>query len=143
MIQNQKTDIVKVELTEDDSFLIHLNKENLMSEGREMIRTFLLILQTYKSSGCLERGAKFYAHYSKVEGDYLKIREIVIKSKKPRRLELNSNLQRYNEKIVTHTNYLECFEGIIHSFADRYPFSADLAEQVLGQWRPFKDYLRV
>jgi hypothetical protein len=48
-----------------------------MSEGRELIRHFLLILQTYKSSGCLERAAKFYAHYSKVEGDFLKIRDIV------------------------------------------------------------------
>lgn len=114
-----------------------------MSEGRELIRHFLLILQTYKSSGCLERAAKFYAHYSKVEGDFLKIRDIVQANKKPRRLELNSNLVRYNEKTITHNNYHECLEGVIHSFADRYPFNAQLYSQVIGEWKQTAFMLRV
>ena len=47
---------------------IHLNKENLMVEGKKLIREFLIILQTYKSSGAVERAKAFYDHYSKVEG---------------------------------------------------------------------------
>jgi dipeptidyl-peptidase III len=114
-----------------------------MGEGREIIRKFLLILQTYKSSGCLERAAKFYAHYSTVEGDFMKIRDIVIANKKPRRLELNSNLVRYNEKTIAHNNYHECLEGVIHSFADRYPFNKDLYQQVMNEWEPTASMLRV
>ena len=122
--QNQKTDIIKFEVLEDD-MRIHLNKENLMKEGREMITRFLMILQTYKSSGCIERAAKFYSKYSEVTGDFLKIRDIVIKSKKPRRVELNNNLIRYNEKCIEPTHYPETFEGLIHSYADRFPFNKD------------------
>ena len=50
---------------------IHLNKENLMTEGKQLIKEFLIILQTYKSSGCIERAKAFYDHYSKVEGIFL------------------------------------------------------------------------
>ena len=57
---------------------IHLNKENLMTEGKQLIKEMLVILQTYKSSGCIERAKAFYAHYSKVEGIFLQIRDIVI-----------------------------------------------------------------
>jgi len=124
MLQNQKTDIIRVEFVENEtSFIIHLNKENLMAEGRELLHEFLIILQTYKSSGCIERGQKFYDHYSKVEGDFLKMRELVILNKKPRRVELQTNLMRYNEKSISPINYPECFEGLIHSFADRFPFN--------------------
>ena len=62
--QNQKSKIVEFELTEDDSFLIHLDMDNLWNEGRQLIKQFLVILQTYKSTGCVQRGKKFYDHHS-------------------------------------------------------------------------------
>jgi dipeptidyl-peptidase-3 len=114
-----------------------------MAEGREMLKEFLIIIQTYKSSGCVERGQKFYDHYSKVEGDFLKMRELVIKNKKPRRVELQTNLMRYNEKTISPVNYPECFEGLIHSFADRFPFNSELVDEIMGEWMPTKDHLRV
>jgi len=120
-----------------------LNKENLWNEGRGLIRDFLIILQTYKSSGCIERGEKFYAKYSEVSGDFLKIRDIVIETKKPRRVELNNNLVRYNEKVIEPIVYPETLEGIIYSFADRFPCTRDLLDQVIGEWSKTKDYLRV
>jgi len=43
LYKNQKTDIVKFELTEDD-FFIHLIRENLYKEGRELIIKFLIII---------------------------------------------------------------------------------------------------
>jgi hypothetical protein len=70
LYQNQKTDIISFEVLEDD-MRIHLNKENLMKEGYELITKFLLILQTYKSSGCIERAAAFYSKYSEVNGIFL------------------------------------------------------------------------
>lgn len=45
MMQNQKSEIARVELNEEDkTFLIHLDKELLYSEGRELITHFLTIL---------------------------------------------------------------------------------------------------
>lgn len=94
-----------------------------MGEGRELIKKFLIILQTYKSSGCVERGQKFYDHYSLVNEYFLKVRDIVINKKKPRRVELNNNLVRYNEELIEAQVYPESFEGIIVSYAERYPFT--------------------
>jgi dipeptidyl-peptidase-3 len=74
-----------------------LDEANLISEGKGLISKLLVVLQTYKSSGCVERGKKFYDEYSEVPDFFLKIREIVLRNKKPRRLELNNNLVRYNE----------------------------------------------
>lgn len=91
LYQKQTTDLVSFEVLDND-MRIHLNKENLMTEGKQLIKEFLLILQTYKSSGCIERAKAFYDHYSKVEGQFLQIRDIVIQKKKPRRVELNNNL---------------------------------------------------
>ena len=62
----------------DNDMRIHLNKENLMTEGKQLIKEFLLIIQTYKSSGAVDRATAFYNHYSKVEGIFLQIRDIVI-----------------------------------------------------------------
>lgn len=49
------------------------------------------------------------------------MREIVLEKKKPRRIELNNNLVRYNEASIQPVLYPECMEAIIHSYADRYP----------------------
>ena len=107
----------------EDDFVINLNEELLYTEGKELIRDLLVVLQTFKSSGCLERGAKFYADYSAVDDFFLNIRKIVLAKKKPRRLDLNNNLVRYSETTVVPVTYPECHEGIILSFADRYPFN--------------------
>ena len=79
LYKNQVSKIVDFEMLGDNDFLIHLNKEHLMTEGRELIKKLLIVLQTYKSSGCIERGAKFYNSYSEVSDFFLKIRGIVEK----------------------------------------------------------------
>ena len=130
-------------MKEGNEFLIHLNKENLWTEGRELIKKFLLIIQTYKSSGCIERASAFYAKYSEVTGKFLNIRDIVIDKKKPRRIELNNNLVRYNEQIIEPLHYPESFEGIIHSYADRFPFNQEFRDQIVNEWNKTKHFLRV
>ena len=98
LYQNQKTDIVKFELLEEDDFVIHLNKENLMAEGRQLIELFLCTLQTYKSSGAAQRAQSWYNHYSVVDEEMIVLRDIVMKKKGPGRLCLYSNLTRYSEE---------------------------------------------
>lgn len=87
-----------------------------MSEGRKMITDFLIILQTYKSSGAVDRASKFYDQYSQVNEFFLKIRDIVVNKKKPRRIELNNNLVRLNEEDIYAQTYPETKESIILSF---------------------------
>ena len=65
LLQNQKSEIVKVELNEEaKDFRIRLDKDKLYEEGREIITHFLKILNAYKSAGANEVADKFYSHYS-------------------------------------------------------------------------------
>jgi len=54
--QKQKGKIVHFEITGDNDFVIHLDEALLISEGKGLISQLLVVLQTYKSSGALERG---------------------------------------------------------------------------------------
>jgi len=114
-----------------------------MTEGRELITKFLIILQTYKSSGAAERGKAFYDDHSKVDDMFLKIREIVVAKKLPRRVELNNNLVYYNEECIAPSVYPESFEGIILSYQDRYGASEEYLRGVLKEWGRYKNHLRV
>lgn len=74
---------------------------------------------------------------------FIKIRDIVMANKKPRRLDVNNNLVRYNEKSVEPATYPENFEGIILSYADRYRFTEGLFNQVTTSWNEHKTSMRV
>ena len=142
--QNQKSQIVSFEITPDNqNFYIHLNKENLVTEGKELIKRFLIILQTYKSTGAIDRAEKFWAHYSQVDEFFLKVREIVIDKKKPRRIELNNELIRHSQENIEIVQYPETFEAIIQSFQERYGAEKSLFDAVLGVWDEHREDLRV
>lgn len=123
--------------------MIELDQANLVSEGKELIKKLLLVIQTYKSSGAADRGLKFYNEYSAVSDFFLEVRDIVIKKKKPRRIELNNNLVRYSEQCVEPITYPETFEGIVLSYADRFQFNKALYKQVMGVWDEHKADLKV
>ena len=114
-----------------------------MTEGKELITKFLLILQTYKSSGAADRGTAWYEHYSQVDGIFLQIRDIVINTKKPRRVELNNNLVRYNSSTIVPVHYPECFEAIPASYVDRFPVTKESLERIYREWSKNADFLRV
>lgn len=143
ILKNQQSKIVEFQMNGEDDFQINLDEELLYTEGRQLISDLLVVLQTFKSSGCLERGARFYAEYSEVTDEFLKMRDIVLSKKKPRRLDLNNNLVRYSEDCIQPVVYPECHEGIILSYADRYPFNRQLYDQVIGEWNKHKATLRV
>lgn len=96
--KNQKSKIVDFEiLGDDEDFRIHLDEKLLVSEGKGLIERLLMVIQTFKSSGAADRGTAFYKEYSTVTDYFLRVRAIVLKKKKPRRVEVNNNLFRYNE----------------------------------------------
>jgi dipeptidyl-peptidase-3 len=65
-------------------------------------------MQVYKATGDVEGAKAFFGKYSEVDEKFLKIRDIVIANKKPRRLELQGNVTKcgsitiiYFEKIIS------------------------------------------
>jgi len=144
LYKQQKTDILKFEIVGDnDDFIIHLNQENLNKEGKQLISDMLIIIQTYKSSGAYERAKKWYDEYSEVSDFFLQIRKIVLAKKRPRRLDGNNNLVKYNESCIEPRCYPETHEGVILSYAERYPFNRGLYKQVTGVWNEHKADLKV
>lgn len=144
LYKNQTTKFLKFEFDEENQeFYIHLDKDRLNKEGRELIRNFLIILQTYKSSGAVDIAAKWYNKYSEVDEFFRKVRTLVVSKKKARRIELNNNLFRYNEKNITPQVYPECFEGVIKSFDDRFEPNEALANQIISEWDKTAEHLRV
>jgi len=141
--KNQVGKIVEFEIKGENDFVIHLDQDLLISEGKGLISKLLIVLQTFKSSGSLERGKKFYDEYSEVSDFFLKIRDIVKRNKKPRRLELNANLFRYSQESIEIQSYPESFEGIIHSYADRFQFTHASYNQMKTVWDEHKADLRV
>lgn len=62
---------------DEDDFRIHLNEKALNTEGKELIKKLLIILQTYKSSGAADRARAFYAKYSEVSDYFIRVRDLV------------------------------------------------------------------
>jgi len=71
------------------------------------------------------------------------MRNIVIEKKKPRRIELNNNLFRYNSATIEPIVYPECFEGIIASYADRFPCTRAFIDRMKDEWKATSEHLRV
>lgn len=144
LYKNQKSKIVDFEILDDGKdFLIHLNQELLIAEGKDLIRQLLVVLQTYKSSGNITRGKKFYDDYSEVSDFFIQVRTIVQAKKKPRRVELNNNLVRYNEKSIACQHYPETLESIILSYQDRFHWNKNYYTQMKTVWDEHKESLRV
>ena len=72
--------------------------------------------------GDFEEAKKMFDHYSEVNEEMMKVRQIVIDNKIPRRIELQPNLLLDS---VTgepeYKNYEESFEGVIASYVERFP----------------------
>jgi dipeptidyl-peptidase-3 len=85
---------------------------------------FLAKLHIYKSMGDYEAAAKFFNHYSEVDEEMLKVRQIVLDNKRPRRLELQPNLFLDSTTLnVVYKDYSDTFEGLIRSHVERFPDS--------------------
>jgi len=87
LYKRQKSDILKFEIIGDnEDFRIHLNQENLVKEGKELIKEMLIVLQVYKSSGAVDRANKWYGEHSAVDDFFLKLEKLSLKTKREEEL---------------------------------------------------------
>lgn len=64
--------------------------------------------------GDYDEAKKMFDHYSEVDEEMLKVRQIVIDNKIPRRIGLQPNIAlNSTENTVDYKNYEETFEGVI------------------------------
>lgn len=141
----------------------------MATEGHQLIGQLLNILQVYKSAGAVDRAQKLYDDYSSVNDHFLKYRDIVIAKRKPGSLHSYPNLvlndvipgqQQANlaeanktggstpansnsQGAVVVKEYEESIHGLIESFAERYPFTEALYQQVTNEWNKHKEDLKI
>jgi dipeptidyl-peptidase-3 len=90
--------IIKIEFSKTpeskDWFTMHVDRSKLRSTGFQALNNFLHKLHVYKSIGDFDVAEKFFQHYSEVDEEMLKVREIVMANRVPRRIELQPNILR-------------------------------------------------
>ena len=113
---------INIDFTEKDGkeyFYFSLNRDKIKTDGHEAIKKFLLKLHIYKCLADSESAYELFGGYSQVNDYFLKIREIVLKNKMARRLELQGNLFLNTNKKVEYKTYEETHEGIVRSYIER------------------------
>jgi dipeptidyl-peptidase-3 len=118
----------------------HLDRAQIWTTGRKAIGDFLKKLQVYKSTADVENGTKFFQHYMAVDDKMLKYREIALKHKVPRRLEMFYDLKKNEDGSIEVVKFEETFEGIIKSHLFHYQ---DSFEDVFPIWYEHKQNFRI
>ena len=116
-------DLVSFEFTTDkkgdETFFVYLNRDKIKTDCHKAIEQFLFKIHILRWTGDYEKGKEFFEGYSTVDEFFLKIRDIVIRNKKPRRLELQGNLFMNLEGKVEYKVYEESHEEIVRSYIER------------------------
>jgi dipeptidyl-peptidase-3 len=127
----------------NETFLIHLDRSQILTKGKELITQLLMHLQVYKSTGDIKTGQEFYDKYSAVGEKFLKMRKIVISKKKPRKLDLYNQLVFNSEDNITCPHYEDKLESIPISFADRFPDTDKEVKMMLTEWNIRREQIRM
>lgn len=143
LYKNQKTGFLRFDLNEDKTnFTIHLDRDLLYTEGRELTKSILQMIQTYKSVADVEGARHFYSQYSAVDEEFITLRNIVLAKRQPRRIVGSHNLFLGDETVVFKT-YETNHIGVIRSFQDRFETSREFVENYISEWEKTAADIRV
>jgi len=88
-------DLIKIEFStvdDKDYFTLSVDRTKIRTDGFKALSDFLHKLHVYKSIGDYDTAEKWFNAYAEVDETMLRVRDIVIANKLPRRLELQPNL---------------------------------------------------
>jgi len=113
----RETGIINISLTQD-SFLIDVDRNNIMNKGFIALKNFLLKLNVYKATANYEEGNKMFEFYSRVDEYHLNLRKIHLERRKPRTQFIQPTLINNNNKIEF-ISYGDTVQDLIKSFVDK------------------------
>lgn len=100
---------------------------------------FLGKLHILKSMGDYDEAKKFFDHYSEVSEEMLKVRQIVLDNKLPRRLELQPNIFE-KDGSIEYKGYDDTLEGVVQSFLERW--EGAYLQDVYEEWDKHANKIR-
>ncbi|KAI9489456.1 dipeptidyl peptidase-like protein III [Zychaea mexicana] len=111
-------DFVVIEKTDDGSLEINMDRSKIRSVGAPAVADFLAKLQIYKATADEKEGTQFYLDATSVPEDWKSIRDIVLRSKQPRKVFVQGNTFIENEQVVL-KEYDPSALGMIQSMVER------------------------
>lgn len=113
---------VKLETSAGDysDLVISLDRSKILTVGKKAVGEYLQKLHIYKTTADLANGSKLYNEMTEVTPELAQFRDIVIKSKLPRKqfVQANTVIDGATGKVVF-KDYEASSVGLIQSFADR------------------------
>jgi len=100
--------------------LITMNREKIMTVGKQAIADFLCKLQIFKSTGDICAAKTMYDRYSEVSEPWASWRQIVVNRRQPRAILVQANTVLDDEKLKL-VQYDPSPEGMVKSWAERFP----------------------
>lgn len=97
---------------------MHIDKTKILSSGIPTIGKFLQKLHIYKSTADVAKGTQLFEEMTAVDDYFLRIREVVLRKKQPRKLFVQPNTMVENGEVVL-KDYEASYLGIIRSWAER------------------------
>jgi len=134
--------IEKTKKDNKDWIAVKIDTKQILTTGLNAIKNFLLKLNVFKSTADFEKATKLFAHYSVVNEFFLEIREIVVNNKKPRRIELQGNVELKNtgsNNEVVYKTYPETMEGVLESFKNRF---STIDNEMLSLWENSHEFMK-
>ncbi|EGC29783.1 hypothetical protein DICPUDRAFT_58624 [Dictyostelium purpureum] len=114
-----RSGLVKLEVT-DDNVLVRLDRAQIRSKGLPGVGEFLKILNIYKATANVKAATALFDDYTSVDAQFIKIRDIVLAKKKPRRVFVQSHTHLNVNNQVYIQDFADNAEGVIESMITRF-----------------------
>jgi dipeptidyl-peptidase-3 len=111
--------------------IIAMDREKILTVGQPAIAAFLMRLQVYKATADIKAAKEMYDKYSELSEPWAGRRDIVVARKQPRMILVQANTRMVDEKLEL-VQYDPSPEGMVKSWADRFPDFAELDTSLAG-----------
>ena len=99
--------------------VISLQRSQIVTTGKKAIGDFLGRLQVFKATADIQAAQSLYDEFTSVPDDWLKLRELVVKKRQPRKVFVQANTVINSVGKVELKEYEATPDGMIQSFVDR------------------------
>ena len=97
---------------------VHVDRSRILQDGKPALGQILLMLHMYRCTADVEACRAYYEDLSKVDGEYLEWRRIVLASSEPKCVFSQANTF-FEDGVVKLVEYEPTTRGVIKSWAER------------------------
>ena len=102
----------------DDELQVRVDRSRIISDGKPALAGMLLKLHMYRCTADVQGCRSYYEEFSKVDGEYLEWRRIVLMKMPPKWVFVQPNTSLDGNEVVL-KEYEPTPEGVIHSWTER------------------------